>query len=53
MTQFDTVPKAAPPAASKDRTAAATNGAPQIDVDRVVWDPEYREEIIEALKAGD
>lgn len=52
MTQFDTLPDVASPAAPNDCDAAPAKGAPQIDVDRVVWDPEYREEVLEALKTG-
>jgi hypothetical protein len=25
---------------------------PQIDLDRVVWDPEYRDQVLETMKSG-
>lgn len=52
MTQFDTPRAAAAPAAPDHRDAHAVRGAPKIDLDRVVWDQEYRQEVLQALKAG-
>ena len=52
MMRFDTLEPAAPPAAPKDRDASGAQRARQIDLDRVVWDQEYRQEVLEALKAG-
>jgi hypothetical protein len=52
MMQFDTPKVAAAPAAPDHRDLRAARSAPKIDLDRVVWDQEYRQEVLQALKAG-
>ena len=51
MMQLDSPKAAATPVVPDHRNTRAARGAPKIDLDRVVWDQEYRQEVLQALKA--